>query len=178
MSVKLKANSALALAFCAVLFCSCGTKEELFESYDSCFVPIPNGYASFTLTPETQSLMLRDVYRVSFDYNTAEWTRPLPVDVPGITLTLSCPAECDSYDWKITRLKDSVILSDNQKPNGYHWNTRNIDIYFPKSDDCIFYKEVKESKKSCSYLIHLEVKVGEQYFYDSAYLVVKELSDG
>ena len=177
MSVKLNTALAAALALCAVLLCSCGTKEELFDSYDSCFVEIPSGYASFTLTPETQGQMLRDVYTVSFDYNTTEWTRPFPGDVPGITLTLSCPAECDSYDWKITRLKESVILSDTT--NGtYKWNTRKIDLYFPKSDGCIFYKEVKEAENSCSYLIHLEVKVGEQYFYDSAYLVVKELSDG
>lgn len=163
MSMKLKANIALALTLCAVLFCSCGTKEELFDSYDSCFVLRPNGYASFVLTPDTQSLMLRDAYEVSISN-----------DVPSITLALSCPVECDHYDWKITgaQVFNTDALSD--KRNGaYKWNTRNIAVYITKSDDCIFYSDATVTGKTCYYRIHLAVKVGNQDFYDSALLAVR-----
>ncbi|MDE7290902.1 MAG: hypothetical protein K2N58_02550 [Treponemataceae bacterium] len=169
MNVKLKANSALALALCAVLFCSCGTKEELFESYDSCFVPISSNAASFALTPDTQDLMLRDAYEIS-----------LSDDVPSITLALSCPVECDSYDWKITgaQTTDTAALSDTTnngayKDGVYKWGTRNIAVYITKSDGCIFYRDAKGSGQPCYYRIHLAVKVGDQDFYDSALLAVR-----
>lgn len=163
MSVKLKTALASALALCAVLFCSCGTKEELFDSYDSCFVPIPNGYASFALTPDTQDQMLRDAYEIS-----------LSNKVQSITLALSCPVECDSYDWKITgaQITDTAALSDT-KNGTYKWNTRNIAVYITESDDCIFYHDAKVTGKTCYYRIHLAVKVGNQDFYDSALLAVR-----
>lgn len=161
----MKLKEKITLALFAVLFCSCGTKEELFESYDSCFVPIASeeDVASFALTPDTASEMLRDAYEIS-----------LSNEVPSITLALSCPVECDSYDWKITGAKvtDTVALSDGR--NGvYKWNTRNIAMYITKSDDCIFYHDAKESGKTCYYRIHLAVKVGDQDFYDSALLAVR-----
>ncbi|MDE5580720.1 MAG: hypothetical protein K2I95_04805 [Treponemataceae bacterium] len=163
MSVKLKAALAAALALCAVLFCSCGTKEELFESYDSCFVEIPNGYASFTLTPDTQSLMLYgEVYEYSFVSG-------------GVMISFSCPVEDAYYDWYITRLEGSEILSDKQKNGEYRWHTQDIAFFITNSDDCVFYKDVRESMKSCSYRIHLWVRVGEQRFYDSAVLAFHAL---
>ncbi|MBD5448424.1 MAG: hypothetical protein HDR32_12010 [Treponema sp.] len=163
MSVKLKVNIAAALALCAVLFCSCGTKEELFESYDSCFVPISSNASSFALTPDTQDLMLRDAYEIS-----------LSDDVPSITLALSCPVECDSYDWKITgaQTTDTAALSDTTN-GAYKWGTRNIAVYITKSDGCIFYRDAKDSGQPCYYRIHLAVKVGDQDFYDSALLAVR-----
>lgn len=159
----MKLNVKIMLALFAVLFCSCGTKEELFESYDSCFVPVSSNAASFALTPDTQDQMLRDAYEISLSDN-----------VPSITLALSCPVECDSYDWKITgaQITDTAALSDAR--NGtYKWGTRNIAVYITKSDDCIFYHDAKESGQACYYRIHLAVKVGDQDFYDSALLAVR-----
>lgn len=167
MSVKLRTKTSLIIALSAALLCSCGTKEELFDSYNSCFVPLASASSPFTLTPDTQGEMLRDVYEVSFDYPA------------GVTLALSCPAECDTYDWKITPLnesQDADALSDGQ--NGtYRWGTRNVSFYITKSDNCVFYKDVKESGQSCSYRIHLAVTVGNQGFYDSAVLAVRALGD-
>lgn len=161
MKLKVKITLALALALFAVLFCSCGTKEELFESYNSCFVPVSSGTTNFALTPDTQEQMLREAYEIS-----------LSDDVPSITLALSCPVECDSYDWKITGAQTTAALSDSRN-GAYKWNTRNIAMYITKSDDCIFYCNAKESGQSCYYRIHLAVKVGDQDFYDSALLAVR-----
>lgn len=161
MSIKLKISF---IAFlCIVLFCSCSTKEELFESYNSCFVPISSGYASFTLTPDTQDQMLRDAYEIS-----------LSDDIPSITLALSCPVECDSYDWKITgaQTTDTAALSDTTN-GAYKWGTQDIAVYITKSDGCIFYRDAKDSGQPCYYRIHLAVKVGDQDFYDSALLAVR-----
>lgn len=175
MSVKLKTALVSALALCAVLFCSCGTKEELFDSYDSCFVLIPNGYASFTLTPETQSLMLPDVYKESFDYPS------------GVTFCLSCPVECDEYHWFVTRegydgsetvLSDLYKASLSDKRNGeYCWHTRNISFYIAKSSDCIFFEYALDATQACAYRIHLVVKVGNDIFHDQAELVIRELTE-
>lgn len=163
MKLKVNITLALVLALFAVLFCSCGTKEELFESYDSCFVPVSSNAASFALTPDTQDQMLRDAYEISLSDN-----------VPSITLALSCPVECDSYDWKITgaQITDTAALSDT-KNGTYKWGTRNIAVYITKSDDCIFYHDAKVTGKTCYYRIHLAVKVGNQDFYDSALLAVR-----
>lgn len=163
MKLKVKITLALALALFAVLFCSCGTKEELFESYNSCFVPVFGGATDFALTPDTQEQMLRDAYEIS-----------LSDDVPSITLALSCPVECDSYDWKITGAQDTDTAALSDAKNGaYKWNTRNIAVYITKSDDCIFYHDAKDSGQACYYRIHLAVKVGDQDFYDSALLAVR-----
>lgn len=163
MSINIKAKFVLVLALFAVLFCACGTKEELFDSYNSCFVPIASEASPFTLTPETASEMLRDAYEIS-----------LSGEVPSITLALSCPVECDRYDWKITGPKetDTAVLSDG-KNGAYRWNTRNIAVYITKSDDCIFYRDAKQSAQAHYYRIHLAVKVGDQDFYDSALLAVR-----
>ena len=161
MIVKLKANIALALAFCAVLFCSCGTKEELFDSYDSCFVPISSNAASFALTPDTAKLMIRgEKYEYSF--------------ANSLKISFSCPVECDSYSWKITHVEDDEILSDKQN-NKYSWNTPDISFYITKSDDCVFYQDVKKSEKARSYRLYLVVKMGEHYFYDDAVLIFHAL---
>lgn len=175
MSVKLKTALASALALCAVLFCSCGTKEELFDSYDSCFVPIPNGYASFTLTPDTQSLMLPEVYKESFDYPS------------GVTFCLSCPVECDEYYWFVTPegyAGSETVINDLYKAslsdgrNGrYYWRTRNVSFYISKSKDCVFFKEAMNSEQSCSYHIYLVVKVGNDVFHDRAVLVIRALTE-
>ncbi len=175
MSVKLKATIVFTLALSAAMLCSCGTKEELFDSYNSCFVPLPNGYASFVLTRETQSLMLPEVYKESFDYPA------------GVTFCLSCPVECDSYDWYITPegyagsetvpedlLKASLV---DKNVGTYHWNTRNAAFYISKSSDCVFFKEALNSEQSCSYHIYLVVKVGNDIFHDRAVLVIRALTD-
>ena len=170
MSVKLKANIALAIALCAVLFCSCSTKEELFESYDSCFVPIPNDSGEFVLTKETQGLLLRDVYEISLSDKDREEGKVL-----STTLALSCPVECDKYDWKITGALDTDEEPISDKSNGgkYEWTSRNIAVYINMSDDCIFYRDAKETQKTCYYRIHLAVNVGEEGFYDNALLAVR-----
>lgn len=72
---------ALVLALSAAVLCSCGTKEDLFDSYNSCFVAVGGNKASFVLTAGTQGEMLRDVYEISLMDN-----------VPAMTLALSCPA--------------------------------------------------------------------------------------
>lgn len=161
MSRKLKQKSALALvlALSAAVICSCGTKEDLFDSYNSCFVAVGRDNASFVLTAGTQGEMLRDVYEISL------------ADVPATTLALSCPAACDFYEWKITALDGTAALSDTQ--NGtYKGSGQHFSVYIAKSEDCIFYSDAKQSGKPCSYRIHLSVKVGNQDFYDSAVLIV------
>lgn len=162
MSRKLNQKSALALvlALSAAVFCSCGTKEDLFDSYNSCFVAVGRDNASFVLTPGTQGEMLRDVYEVSL------------ADVPAMTLALSCPAACDSYEWKITALTDgNTVLSDTQ--NGtYRGSGQHFSVYIAKSESCLFYRDAKQTGQPCSYRIHLSVKVGTQSFYDSAVLIV------
>ena len=173
MSIRQKA--ALTLALCAVLFCSCGTKEELFESYDSCFVPIPNGYASFTLTRATQNQMLPEVYKESFDYPS------------GVTFCLSCPVECDEYYWFVTPegyTGSETVIEDLYKAslldtrNGrYYWRTRNVSFYISKSNDCVFFNEAMKSEQSCSYHIYLVVKVGNDIFHDHAVLVIRALTE-
>lgn len=149
----------ITVMLCAVLFCSCSTREDIFDSYNNCFVHVERDSA-FVLTDANQGGMLRDAYEISL------------ADVPATTLALSCPAECDSYEWKITRMDDaSEVLSDGQ--NGtYKWNTQNIGVYISKSDDCMLYREAKQSGQSCSYRIQLSVIVGNRNFYDSALLVI------
>lgn len=177
MSVKLKANIAAALALCAVLFCSCGTKEELFDSYDSCFVSIPEESGDFVLTRATEHLLLRDTsYEVSLTNKDRDGGKVL-----NTTLALSCPVECDKYDWKITRAQttdNNTPLSDNSKngSNGkgtYEWFSRNISVYISMLSNSVFYTDAVESGQSCYYRIHLWVNVGEEEFYDSALLAVR-----
>lgn len=161
MSRKLNQISilALVLALSAAVLCSCGTKEDLFDSYNSCFVAVGRDNASFVLTPGTQGEMLRDVYEISLE------------DVPATTLALSCPASCDSYEWKITALDGTTALSDTQ--NGtYKGSGQHFAVYIAKSESCLFYRDAKQSGKPCSYRIHLSVKAGTQDFYDSAVLIV------
>lgn len=161
MSRKLKLKSALALvlALSAAVICSCGTKEDLFDSYNSCFVAVGWDNASFVLTAGTQGEMLRDVYEISL------------ADVPATTLALSCPAACDSYEWKITALDGTTALSDTQ--NGtYKGSGQHFAVYIAKSESCLFYRDAKQSGQSCSYRVHLSVKAGNQDFYDSAVLIV------
>lgn len=161
MSRKLKLKSALALvlALSAAVICSCGTKEDLFDSYNSCFVAVGRDNASFVLTAGTQGEMLRDVYEISLE------------DVPATTLALSCPAACDSYEWKITALDGTTALSDTQ--NGtYRGSGQHFSVYIAKSEGCLFYRDAKQTGQPCSYRIHLSVKVGTQDFYDSAVLIV------
>lgn len=162
MSRKLNHISAFALvlALSTTVICSCGTKEDLFDSYNSCFVAVGGNKASFVLTAGTQDEMLRDVYEVSL------------ADVPAMTLALSCPAACDSYEWKITSLTDgNTVLSDTQ--NGtYRGSGQHFSVYIAKSENCLFYRDAKQTGQPCSYRIHLSVKVGTQSFYDSAVLIV------
>lgn len=160
----MKLKHLLACALCAAVLCSCGTREDLFGSYDSCFVPIGRNSASFVLTPETQGLMIPGE---SYTFSFAKIAKD-----DGIMFSLSCPVECDSYEWKVTRdEKPSEVLSD--KTNGtYMWNIRNVGIYIENSEDCIFCTDVAMSNISCWYRIHLSVKVGTQYFYDSATLCI------
>lgn len=152
---------ALVLALSAAVLCSCGTKEDLFDSYNSCFVAVGGNKASFVLTAGTQGEMLRDVYEISLMDN-----------VPAMTLALSCPAACDSYEWKITALSDgNTVLSDTQ--NGtYKGSGQHFSVYIAKSENCLFYRDAKQTGQPCSYRIHLSVKVGTQSFYDSAVLIV------
>lgn len=155
----MKLKHLLACALCAAVLCSCGTREDLFDSYDSCFVPIGRNSASFVLTPETQGLMIPgEAYEISL------------VDVPAVTLSLFCPVECTSYEWKITSLNDgNTVLSDTK--HVYKGNQRNFSIYIADYNGYMFFDDLN-SGKDCSYRIHLSVKVGTQSFYDSALLVV------
>lgn len=176
MSVKLKTALVSALALCAVLFCSCGTKEELFDSYDSCFVPNMIAPDAFKLTRATQSLLLRDVYELeSFKFSSGEM------------FCLSCPVECDEYHWFVTPvgykgsntdIDDLLFASLSDKQNGtYSSNRRDVSFYITKSWDCKFFKEAMSASQSCSYHIYLVVKVGNDIFYDRAVLVIHELTE-
>lgn len=170
MSVKLKTALVSALALCAVLFCSCGTKEELFDSYDSCFVPNFITPDAFKLTRATQSLLLPDTsYEVSLsDIEGAEGGVVL-----NTTLALSCPVACTSYHWKITGglNGDTAPIKSGRKT--YEWFSRNINVYIDMSEGSVFYEDARKSGQPCYYRIHLAVNVGEEDFYDSALLAVR-----
>lgn len=171
MSVKLKANIAAALAFCAVLFCSCGTKEELFESYDSCFVPISEDYSTdFVLTHATEHLLLRDT---SYEVSLSDIKGTEGGIVLNTTLALSCPVACTSYHWKITGGLNGDTAPIKSGGKTYEWFTRSINVYIDMSDGSVFYGDAKKSRQPCYYRIHLWVNVGEEDFYDSALLAVR-----
>ncbi|MDE7392485.1 MAG: hypothetical protein K2M90_08525 [Treponemataceae bacterium] len=168
MSIRQK--TALTLALCAVLFCSCGTKEELFESYDSCFVPIPSDSGEFVLTHATEHLLLRDT---SYEVSLSDIKGTEGGIVLNTTLALSCPVACTSYHWKITGGLNGDTASIKSGEETYEWFTRSINVYIDMSDGSVFYEDAKKSGQPCYYRIHLWVNVGEEDFYDSALLAVR-----
>ena len=144
------------------IFSACSTQDDLVSAYNDNFTQGTPKPQTFLLSDETQEhLIPKDIYEINM---------ALPYD---ITLAFTCPQECESYEWKITRLENEEPLSDGIMQQ-YHWQSKSIGIFMPHETTSIFYKETHEMETTAVYKLHLDVEYNEKQYYDSALLVIYE----
>lgn len=144
------------------IFSACSTQDDLVSAYNDNFTQGTPKPQTFLLSDETQEQLIpKDIYEINM---------ALPYD---ITLAFSCPQECESYEWKITRLENEEPLSDGIMQQ-YHWQSKSIGIFMPHETTSIFYKETHEMETTAVYKLHLDVEYNEKQYYDSALLVIYE----
>lgn len=144
------------------IFSACSTQDDLVSAYNDNFTQGTPKPQTFLLSDETQEQLIpKDIYEINM---------ALPYD---ITLAFTCPQECLSYEWKITRLENDEPLSDGIMQQ-YHWQSKSIGIFMPHETTSIFYKETHEMETTAVYKLHLDVEYNEKQYYDSTLLVIYE----
>lgn len=144
------------------IFSACSTQDDLVSAYNDNFTQGTPKPQTFLLSDETQEQLIpKDIYEINM---------ALPYD---ITLAFTCPQECLSYEWKITRLGNDEPLSDGIMQQ-YRWQSKSIGIFMPHEATSIFYKETHEKETTAVYKLHLDVTYNEKQYYDSALIIVYE----
>ena len=144
------------------IFSACSTQDDLVSAYNDNFTQGTPKPQTFLLSDETQEQLIpKDIYEINM---------ALPYD---ITLAFTCPQECLSYEWKITRLENDEPLSDGIMQQ-YRWQSKSIGIFMPHEATSIFYKETHEKETTAVYKLHLDVTYNEKQYYDSALIIVYE----
>lgn len=144
------------VCFC-LFFISCGTREDLINSYNSCFVSITKEKEPSVVSEENQTNLIReDLYELNI--------------YSGISFFLTCPCECDSYKWEITTTNNNEKIFDSTNIP-FESDKKSFFCRFNADTSDFFYNEVRKSaNKEKFYRLCVEVTDNQKKYSDSALL--------